>query len=654
MTYCALKAIQKGDDKYEYRKLFDTEHEPVNEPSYGEYVGNSVVIDIDNHISENVLDKWLKEFNIVTQIDRTNHGAHYWFKRPIMDSTQSCKRLLCGIRADYRCKQWVTRKRDGFYYKRENDGVIADYPWFLKIIGSEPTNIKAEMPWLDEPKLSRNDSLRNAMLQMNKYVDDIAEHIKLINKLTLYEPLPTSELDSTILRKESIEYCEHNTDNSDSELSKVCMTLMSDYTIIKHNDELYYFNGEIYEPFTKKARQLMARGLAKNPTDRFKKDVLTNISDYYEEYDGRINVGSYVPFNDCLYNCDTHSTEPFNENVVFTMKLKYNFPVNADKPNMVDEVVNKLLCDNKYDIATLYEYLGYILHRDMKLEKALTFNGSGQNGKSSVLDLITYTFKDCCTALPFKKLFAKNGLQVVSTNMFVFAHEMTSDYIKDATVFKEVLSNNPTVVEDKYVKQHEISDYNCKFIYCNNGTTKMDVSCIKAINRRLLPIQFEYDLSKEQRDLNFHRKWLTKENAERLLYLAIEGLKRLQKRGGFNISERSKQASEKYVTELDTVRQWLNDYDDTVLYKFVDPLYECYKLYVYNNTNSKKVSKEKFKTQVCEILNAKVSMVTNDKGERKRAFVSSDDNTKSHDKDYNITENKPNEIVRYNEIYRKY
>lgn len=427
---------------------------------------------------------------------------------------------------------------------------------------------------------------------------------------------------------------------------------MSDYTIIKHNDELYYFNGEIYEPFTKKARQLMARGLAKNPTDRFKKDVLTNIMDYYEEYDGRINVGSYVAFNDCLYNCDTHKTEPFNENIVLTMKLKFDYPVNADTPNMVDEVVDKLLCDNKDDIDTLYEYLGYILHRDMKLEKALTFNGSGQNGKSSILDLITYTFKDCCTALPFKKLFAKNGLQVVGSNMFVFAHEMTSDYIKDATVFKEVLSNNPTVVEDKYIKQHEISDYNCKFIYCNNGTTKMDTSCIKAINRRLLPIQFEYDLSKEQRDLNFHRKWLTKENAERLLYLAIEGLKRLQERGGFKISERSQQASDKYVTDLDTVRQWLNDYDDSVLYKFVDPLYNLYKMYVQDNTNSKKVGKEKFKTQVCEILHCKTSKKTLDDGVRKWCFVSTDDNTKSKNKDYEVL--KPNDkIVKYEPIYKK-
>ena len=627
MSYCILKAIQKENGKYTYKKLFDTDNEPINEPSYGEYLGDYIVLDVDNKTSEKVVDRWLKEFNVVTRVDRTQHGSHYWFKRPKINETQSCKYLLCGVRADYRCKEWITVKRDGVVYQRENDGVIADYPWFLKIISNSKE--KAEFEWLDDIKLSRNDSLRNAMLMMNKYVDDIADHIKLVNKLTLANPLPINELEDTILRKESIEYCDSHSDDAESELNKVSMALMSEYSIIKHNDELLYFNGEIYEPFTQKARQLMARGLAKNPTDRFKKDVLNNISDYIDEYDGLVDVGQYVAFNDCLYNTENHKCEPFNENVVVTMKLKFDYPIDADKPNMVDDVVNKLLCGNNDDINTLYEYLGYILARDMILEKALTFNGKGQNGKSSILELITYTFKDCCHVLPFKKLFAKNGLQILGRNFFVYDHEMTSDYIKDATVFKSALSNNDLMVEDKYIKQHEMSGYNCKFIYANNGTTKMDTSCLKAVNRRLLPIQFEYDLSTEKRDLNFYRKWLTKENAERLLYLAIEGLKRLQKRGDFLISERSKQASEKYVTELDTVRQWVNDYDDSVLYQFVDPLYENYKAYVYNNTNSKKVSKEKFKESICELLRAKVSQVTDSDGKRKRCFMSVDDNAKA-------------------------
>lgn len=628
--YCILKAIPKGDDKYSYKKLFDTDNEPLTEDTYGEYLCDNIVLDVDNHTSEKVVDKWLRYFNVSTQVDRTAHGAHYWFKRPVQGDTQSCKYLLCGVRADYRCKEWITRKRDRVVYKRENDGVIADYPWFLKIIGNSKE--KAEFEWLDDVELSRNDSLRNAMLMMTKYVDDIAEHIRLVNKLTLANPLPTDELNNTILRKESIEYCENNSDDNDNPLTKVCMTLLSDYVIIKRNDELYYFNGEIYEPFEQKARQLMARGLAKNPTNNFKNDVIKNIKDYIDEYEGDVNTGSYIAFNDCLYNTDEHKCYPFNENIVLTMKLPFDYPINETKPNMVDEIVNKLLCDNNDDIDTLYEYIGYILARNMVLEKALTFNGKGQNGKSSIIDLITYTFGNCCHVLPFKKLFAKNGLQILGDNFFVYDHEMTSDYIKDATMFKSALSNNNIMVEDKYIKQHELRGYNCKFIYANNGTTKMDTSCIKAVNRRLLPIQFDYDLSNEKRDIYFYKKWLTKENAERLLYLAIEGLKRLQERGDFKLSERSMQASDNYVTELDTVRQWLNDYDDCVLYQSVDKLYNLYKMYVMENTNSKKVSKEKFKDRLCELLKAKVSQITNDEGKRVRTFVPKDDNIKGRPK----------------------
>lgn len=626
--YCILKAIQKGDGKYSYKKLFDTDNEPTNENTYGEYLGDNIVIDIDNHISEAVVDKWLKEFNVATQVDRTAHGAHYWFKRPITGDTQSCKHLLCGIRADYRCKEWITRKRDGNVYQRENAGIIADYPWFMKIVSG--SRVKAEECWLDDPTLSRNDGLRNAMLMMNKYVDDISEHIKLLNSLTLASPLPIDELENTILRKESIEYCDNNADGDETtELNRVCLALLSEYTIIKHNTKLYYFNGEIYEPFEDKARQLMARGLAKNPTTRFKKDVLENISDYIDEYDGDVNVGSYVAFNDCLYNTDGHKCEPFNENIVATMKLKFDYPVNADQPNMVDEIVNKLLCCNEDDINTFYEYVGYCLARNMKLEKALMLNGNGQNGKSSILNLIEYTFKGCCTQLPFKKLFAKNGLQIVADNFFVYAHEMTSDYIKDATTFKEVLSNNAITVEDKYIKQHVISNYNCKFIYANNGATKMDASCVKAINRRLLHLQFDYDLRRDKYDAYFEKKWLTKENAERLLYLAIEGLKRLQQRGEFKLSDRSQEASDKYLMSMDNVKLWFEEYDDSILYEKVDSCYKKYKWYVDNDTNTKKVSKEKFKEKICELANAKVSRQNDEAGKRDYFFVPTDLNTKA-------------------------
>lgn len=76
-----------------------------------------------------------------------------------------------------------------------------------------------------------------------------------------------------------------------NELQEACNYFMSTYQIIKHNNELYYFNDGIYKPFAKKARQDIARGyVTENMTDRFKKDVLLNIADNLEEYDGRVNV----------------------------------------------------------------------------------------------------------------------------------------------------------------------------------------------------------------------------------------------------------------------------------------------------------------------------------------------------------------------------
>ncbi len=121
-------------------------------------------------------------------------------------------------------------------------------------------------------------------------------------------------------------------------------------------------------------------------------------------------------------------------------------------------------------------------------------------------------------------------------------------------------------------------------------------------------------------------------NAERLLYLGIEGLKRLQKRGEFKQSERSKIASDNYVTELDTVRQWLRDFTDTVQYNSVDKLYNLYKFYVAECTNSKKISKEKFKDRVCEMCDCKLARPKDDNGNRMYIFVPKNLDTETRNK----------------------
>ena len=87
------------------------------------------------------------------------------------------------------------------------------------------------------------------------------------------------------------------------------------------------------------------------------------------------------------------------------------------------------------------------------------------------------------------------------------------------------------------------------------------------------------------------------------------------------MSDRSKLATETYVTSLDTVRQWLVNFDGCI-YGKVDELYEAYKIFVANDTNSKKVSKEKFKTQVCEHIKCKLVRTNPKEGKREWMFRS--------------------------------
>ena len=73
----------------------------------------------------------------------------------------------------------------------------------------------------------------------------------------------------------------------------------------------------------------------------------------------------------------------------------------------------------------------------------------------------------------------------------------------------------------------------------------------------------------------------------------------------------------------------MNDYDDSIEYRYIDELYNNYKAYVYDNTNSKKVSKEKFKESLCELLDVKLKRSTDDEGKRKWEVIPKEVNTKS-------------------------
>lgn len=595
-------SIPKGGRTQDYLKRF----EDIKTPHIGMYCKEPyIILDIDgcdksengygNLDNANVARELIKKYcNNAILITTTHGGVNAIFKRPKRKTyKQSEFTSYGGFCVEYKPSSGkVTIQRD---FK------VRD----IEIIGNPQGEDVDELPlwlrpfenldWTNDYKGSIANGKEDAGYNIDNFMHKLASYSKLSqdDKKYIVNFINNNVLSNKIAIDKFVEQSNKSVTNNDGEdtIGKICGELLSEYKIIKSNNNLYYYNGETYKDFTDIARKYISL-YSPDKRNTFKRDCITNITDMLDnwklhEYDkdnSRYGVDLYewIATKSELFNPVTLERKPFTEDLFLRKQLSFDIP-NESKPNMVDEIVNKLLLGNELDIKLWWEYQGYLLFRTINFEKMLTLNGSGNNGKSVLLDLATYALQGTCDQYAFKNLFAKFGGLSLENNYFVYAHEMTSDYIKDSTNFKEVVSNNTRQVEPKGKEYITIENYNCKFIYANNGVTKMDTSSAEAVARRQLPLMFEYQLQDDEKDPNFYDKWLTPQNAERYLYLSVRHGQNLLKRGHFLLSERSQKAINDYLADLDNVKQWLDEYENVEQIVSKDKLYKDYVMWCYSN-----------------------------------------------------------------------
>lgn len=592
--------IPKGDTIDNNLKRFES----IQSPHIGMYCKEPyIILDIDG-CNKNKdtgeygnLDNATKARELITKycknaiiITTTHGGINAIFKRPTRKTfKQSEYTTYGGLCVEYKPSNGkVTIQRD---YK------IRD----IQFIGNPQSEDVDTLPlWLEpftELTNWTNDykgSIANGKLDSGYNIDNFIHKLASYSKLTteqrkelvsfinievLNNPLPSVD---KFLTQSEMKPIKQESDD----IGSICDELLSIYQVIKSNDILYYFNGQVYKPFDKIARKYIGQH-SSNKRNTFKNDCLINLKDIldnwklhdYDSDDSRYGVDLYewVATPSELYNCLTGERKPFTSELFIRKQLAFDIPTES-KPNMVDEIVNKLLLGNEKDIQLWWEYMGYCLCRTVNFERMLTLNGSGSNGKSVLLDLMTEAYNGLCEPYAFKNLFAKFGGIALERNYFVFAHEMTSEYQKDSTNFKECISNNTRQVEPKGKDYITLENYNCKFVYANNGVTNMDASSAEAVARRQLPLLLEYKIEESEKEANFYERWLTKENCERFLYLAVKHIPQLIERGCFELSERSQNEINRYITSLDTVKQWVDEVkDDLCCIEPKDALYKRYK-----------------------------------------------------------------------------
>ena len=237
----------------------------------------------------------------------------------------------------------------------------------------------------------------------------------------------------------------------------------------------------------------------------------------------------------------------------------------------------------------IYEIAGNCLIPDRQYEKTFMFTGEGENGKGTLLRLITALIgKDNVSSIPLQELdenrFARVQMFGKLANIFA---DLEDGDIENSKYFKMVTSGEPMFAERKNENGFDFYPHATMVFSCNNLPRSKDTSHGFYRRWEFIPFNNRFDRQSGARVNNLIETLVTPQNLSALLCLSIEGLDRLQKNGGFSTCKATEDTMAKYKTMNDSVHAFVEDFLVEMLTEIVtkSTLYKKYTTYCKDNGN---------------------------------------------------------------------
>ena len=323
--------------------------------------------------------------------------------------------------------------------------------------------------------------------------------------------------------------------------------------------ELYIYQNGVY--------------LAQGIPEQFINEITVKVfNDKYTAYDyqqilGRIKAISpvsedffeNVPLNlVCLENgildLNTKELKAFTPHIHFLNKVSTKYDPSATCP-LIDKVMTEWLESPKH-IQAIYEFLGFCLWREYTYEKAFFFIGEGENGKSTLLNLIiAFLGHKNVSHVPIQALGESFKLATLYGKLANIADELSTNALTDSSKFKELTGRSWIAAFKKFIQYPTNFMSYAKMIYATNQLpTTNDLTY--AFFRRPTIFRFNNVFSKEngKRDDQLIDKLTIDSELSGLLNRALEGLKRLQENREFSVEQEISEAQEMW--NIDTVHDF--------------------------------------------------------------------------------------------------
>lgn len=586
-----LKFLELNDDKQPVTS-FDTTYTSLDKLDNAGLLLNSKVVvvdfDNDNKNESKIIDYFKQHYPTLTI--KTTRGIHFYYSKPsdVVIKNGADKITVGGFQVDYKTgtKSYAIVKHKGKMREANRELSLKDLP-------ALPLEMYPLLKAKNISGLTEGDGRNNALfyhlrlIREQKKDLDINTIGKFINDVILGDKLKNKELSSLINSVKEIEINNNGQYNGDpKDMISFGEFIAKELDVKIYNGSLYFKDGLNYSRDKIKLNKAINKHLKLRRSQMTELDaqlyIYAELIDNKQKFLVKLRNGVIVEDNVVDYDC---GFTPFY--------LDVSYDANAYDEN-VDNFINFICCNRKDMRIVLEEILGHILLVNKFPHKIFFLTGSGANGKSTFVEMITKFTGELSSHVDIANFDDGTSLASLIGKLVNVADDVDAIYLEKSKNLKTMASGNTVGARAIYSQPITLKNTATLIFTANEPPVFKDKS--DGIGRRLVIIPFENKVKKRTYNLD---ELLSTDNAKSyLLNLALQGVKRIyDNKLEMSTSETIEQATKQYYLDNDSVLAYLSEYPD-IDNHFVKDVYSQYEEMFCDERNLKAVSQSTFTKRI--------------------------------------------------------
>lgn len=297
---------------------------------------------------------------------------------------------------------------------------------------------------------------------------------------------------------------------------------------------------------------------------------------------GEFNQNSrFINLKNDLFDLKEYKIVAHTSEFLSTIQLPILYDKNAECPKFI-KFLHEIFEDDKERIKLIQQLFGYCLTSSTKAQKAFILQGSGANGKSVLLSVLTALVgKENVSNLPISSLGSHfKVVDLLDKNVNIVSEGNFKATLFSSEVFKAVVAGDNCFAEHKYGDTFSLQP-KCKIIIAVNHLPNIKDTSY-GMERRLIVIPFHRIFRADEQD-----KFLTKKLKQELsgiFNFALKGLKELrQNKYNFIFSKACDKASREFFHHNNPIKEFVETqiYESPASHITNKELSKIYMLWLY-------------------------------------------------------------------------